>query len=320
MSAGWAAALFIVTLVAAWALGYRFFGEYLFRVVNAERHNRVERTIYRLVGVNSGSEQNVGAYTRSVLAFSATSILFLYALQRLQGHLWLDAGLPGVESHIAWNTAVSFVTNTNWQAYSGESTMTHLTQMAGLAVQNFLSAAVGIAVAVALIRGLARSRTDRLGNFWVDLTRLVVRVLLPIAILGTIVFVAAGMVQNLSAGTDVTTLTGGSQVVPGGPVASQEVIKELGTNGGGFYNVNSAHPFENPTAWTNWLEIFLLGLIPFSLPRVFGRMVGDKRQGLAIVAAMGVIAVVSMALSTSRSWRTREQCRLRSVRRWRAGR
>ncbi len=296
MSAGWAAALFIVTLVAAWALGYRFFGDYLFRVVNAERHNRVERTIYRLVGVNSGSEQNVGAYTRSVLAFSATSILFLYALQRLQGHLWLDAGLPGVESHIAWNTAVSFVTNTNWQAYSGESTMTHLTQMAGLAVQNFLSAAVGIAVAVALIRGLARSRTDRLGNFWVDLTRLVVRVLLPIAILGTIVFVAAGMVQNLSAGTEVTTLTGGSQVVPGGPVASQEVIKELGTNGGGFYNVNSAHPFENPTAWTNWLEIFLLGLIPFSLPRVFGRMVGDKRQGLAIVAAMGVIAVASMAL------------------------
>ncbi len=296
MSAGWAAALFIVTLVAAWALGYRFFGEDLFRVVNAERHNRVERTIYRLVGVNSGSEQNVGAYTRSVLAFSATSILFLYALQRLQGHLWLDAGLPGVESHIAWNTAVSFVTNTNWQAYSGESTMTHLTQMAGLAVQNFLSAAVGIAVAVALIRGLARSRTDRLGNFWVDLTRLVVRVLLPIAILGTIVFVAAGMVQNLSAGTDVTTLTGGSQVVPGGPVASQEVIKELGTNGGGFYNVNSAHPFENPTAWTNWLEIFLLGLIPFSLPRVFASMVGDKRQGLAIVAAMGVIAVASMAL------------------------
>ena len=296
MSDGWAAALFIVTLVAAWAVAYRFFGDYLFRVVTSDRHNRAERTIYRLVGVKSGSEQNAGAYTRSVLAFSALSILLLYGLQRLQGHLWLDAGLPGVESHIAWNTAVSFVTNTNWQAYSGESTMTHLTQMAGLAVQNFLSAAVGIAVAVALIRGLARSHTDQLGNFWVDLTRLVVRVLLPIAVLGTIVFVAAGMVQNLSAGTEVTTLTGGTQVVPGGPVASQEIIKELGTNGGGFYNVNSAHPFENPTAWTNWLEIFLLGLIPFSLPRVFGRMVGDKRQGLAIVAAMGVIAVVSVAL------------------------
>jgi K+-transporting ATPase ATPase A chain len=296
MSDGGAAALFIATLVAAWAFAYRFFGDYLFRVVTSDRHNRAERTIYRLVGVKAGSEQNAGAYTRSVLAFSALSILFLYGLQRLQGHLWLDAGLPGVESHIAWNTAVSFVTNTNWQAYSGESTMTHLTQMTGLAVQNFLSAAVGVAVAVALIRGLAASRTDQLGNFWVDLARLVVRVLLPIAVVGTVVFIAAGMVQNLSAGTDVTTLTGGTQVVPGGPVASQEVIKELGTNGGGFYNVNSAHPFENPTAWTNWLEIFLLGLIPFSLPRVFGRMVGDKRQGLAIVAAMGVIAAVSVAL------------------------
>lgn len=296
MTDGWAATLFIATLVAAWAVAYRFFGDYLFRVVTSDRHNRAERTIHRLVGVKAGSEQNAGSYTRSVLAFSMLSLLLLYGLQRLQGHLWLDAGLPGVESDIAWNTAVSFVTNTNWQAYSGESTMTHLTQMAGLAVQNFLSAAVGIAVAVALIRGLARSHTDQLGNIWVDLTRLVTRVLLPIAVLGAIVFIAAGMVQNLSSGTEVATLTGGTQVVPGGPVASQEVIKELGTNGGGFYNVNSAHPFENPTAWTNWLEIFLLGLIPFSLPRVFGRMVGDKRQGLAIVAAMGVIAVVSVAL------------------------
>jgi len=296
MSLGWAAALFVVTLVAAWAVAYRFFGDLLFRVVSSGHHNRAERTIYRLTGVNADSEQNAGAYTRSVLAFSGLSIVFLYGLQRLQGHLWLDAGLPGVESHIAWNTAVSFVTNTNWQAYSGESTMTHLTQMAGLAVQNFLSAAVGIAVAVALIRGLARSHTDQLGNFWVDLTRLVVRVLLPLAVLGTIVFIAAGMVQNLSAGTDITTLTGGTQVVTGGPVASQEIIKELGTNGGGFYNANSAHPFENPTAWTNWLEVFLLGLIPFSLPRVLGRMVGDTRQGLAIVAAMGLIAVTSVVL------------------------
>ncbi|HSK33019.1 MAG TPA: potassium-transporting ATPase subunit KdpA [Propionicimonas sp.] len=296
MSSGWAAALFIAALVGAWAVTYRFFGDYLFRVVGSERHIRVERAIYRLVGADADSEQNAGAYTRSVLAFSALSILFLYGLQRLQSHLWLDAGLPGVESHVAWNTAVSFVTNTNWQAYSGESTITHLTQMAGLAVQNFLSAAVGIAVAVALIRGLARHHTDQLGSFWVDLTRLVVRVLLPIAVLGTIVFIAAGMVQNLSAGTEITTLTGGARVVPGGPVASQEIIKELGTNGGGFYNVNSSHPFENPTAWTNWLEIFLLGLIPFSLPRVFGRMVGDKRQGLAIVAAMGLVAVVSVAL------------------------
>lgn len=296
MSAGWAAALFIVSLMAAWAVAYRFFGDYLFRVVSSERHTRAERTIYRLVGVNTNSEQHAGAYTRSVLAFSALSILLLYGLQRLQGHLWLGAGLLGVEPHVAWNTAVSFVTNTNWQAYSGESTMTHLTQMAGLAVQNFLSAAVGISVAVALIRGVARSHTDQLGNFWVDLTRLLVRVLLPIAVLGALVFVAAGMVQNLSGGTEVTTLAGGTQAVPGGPAASQEVIKELGTNGGGFYNVNSSHPFENPTAWTNWLEIFLLGLIPFSLPRVFGRMVGDTRQGLAIVAAMSLIAAASVAL------------------------
>jgi K+-transporting ATPase ATPase A chain len=296
MSDGWAAALFVVSLGLGWAVAHRYLGDYLYRVVTSDRDTRVERGIYRLVGVDARSEQNAAGYTRSVLAFSVLSILLLYGLQRLQGHLWLDAGLPGVPAQVAWNTAVSFVTNTNWQAYSGESTMTHLTQMAGLAVQNFLSAAVGIAVAVALIRGLARSRTDQLGNFWVDLTRLVVRVLLPLAAVGAVVFVAAGMVQNLSAGTEVTTLTGGSQVVPGGPVASQEVIKELGTNGGGFYNVNSAHPFENPTTWTNWLEIFLLGLIPFALPRVFGRMVGDKRQGLAIVAAMGVIAVVSVSL------------------------
>jgi K+-transporting ATPase ATPase A chain len=296
MSDGWADALFIATLVAAWAVAYRFFGDYLFGVVTSDRHNRVERIIYRLVGVDAGSEQNAGGYTRSVLAFSALSILFLYGLQRLQGHLWLHDGMTGVDSHIAWNTAVSFVTNTNWQAYSGESTMTHLTQMAGLAVQNFLSAAVGVAVAVALIRALARSRTDRLGNFWVDLTRVVIRVLLPVAVIGTVVFVAAGMVQNLSAGTEVHTLAGGTQTITGGPVASQEVIKELGTNGGGFYNANAAHPFENPTAWTNWIEVFLIGLIPFALPRVFGRIVGDKRQGLAIVTAMGVIAVTSMVL------------------------
>ena len=296
MSAGWAAAVFVATLVVGWAVAYRFLGDYLFRAITGDRHTRVERGIYRLVGVSPDSEQNAGAYTRSILAFSALSILFLYGLQRLQGHLWLDADLPGVQDHVAWNTAVSFVTNTNWQAYSGESTMTHLTQMAGLAVQNFVSAAVGIAIAVAVIRGIARTKTDLLGNFWVDLTRIVLRVLLPVAVIGTVVFIGAGMVQNLSAGTEITTLTGGSQTLPGGPVASQEIIKELGTNGGGFYNANSAHPFENPTAWTNWLEIFLLGLIPFALPRVFGRMVGDRRQGLAIVGAMATIALASVAL------------------------
>jgi K+-transporting ATPase ATPase A chain len=211
--------------------------------------------------------------------------------------LWLSLGRPAVTDHVAWNTAVSFVSNTNWQAYAGESTMGHLVQMAGLAVQNFVSASVGIAVAVALIRGFAARKNGTLGNFWVDLTRITLRILLPICVLATIVFMVAGVVQNLSGGTDVTTLTGATQHLTGGPVASQEAIKELGTNGGGFYNVNSAHPFENPATWTNWLQIFLIFLIPFSLPRVFGRIVGQHRQGYAIVAVMAVLAIASIALT-----------------------
>jgi K+-transporting ATPase ATPase A chain len=172
--------------------------------------------------------------------------------------------------------------------------MGHLVQMAGLAVQNFVSAAVGLAVAVALVRGFARARTDLLGNFWVDLVRICVRILLPVAVVGAIVFIAAGVVQNLSAGTDVTTVAGASQHITGGPVASQEIIKQLGTNGGGFYNVNSAHPFENPATWTNWLQVFLLLLIPFCLPRVFGRMVGDNRQGFAVAGIMAIVAIASI--------------------------
>jgi K+-transporting ATPase ATPase A chain len=297
MSTTTAGVIFILVLVAALVAAYRPFGDYMYRVVSGTRHSRVERGIYRLVGVNAEAEQSWGMYARSVLAFSAISVLFLYAFLRLQDKLWLSLGFPAVTTHIAWNTAVSFVTNTNWQAYSGESTMGHLVQMAGLAVQNFVSAAVGIAVAVALVRGFARSQSERLGNFWVDLTRITLRILLPIAVVGAIVFMAAGMVQNLSAGTDVTTLTGATQHITGGPVASQEIIKELGTNGGGFYNANSAHPFENPTTWTNWLQIFLLLVIPFSLPRVFGRMVGQNRQGYAIVAIMAILAIASVALT-----------------------
>ncbi|SCL62450.1 potassium-transporting ATPase subunit KdpA [Micromonospora chersina] len=297
MSTTAAGVLFIVSLVAALVAVYRPFGDYLYRVVSGTRHSRVERGIYRLVGVNPAAEQTWGVYARSLLAFSAVSILFLYAFMRLQNHLWLSLGLPPVMTHGAWNTAVSFVTNTNWQWYSGESTMGHLVQMAGLAVQNFVSAAVGIAVAVALVRGFARSRTGELGNFWVDLTRITLRVLLPVCVLATIALMIGGAVQNLSAGTDVTTLTGATQHVTGGPVASQEAIKDLGTNGGGFYNVNSAHPFENPTGWTNWIEIFLLLVIPFSLPRVFGRMVGQNRQGYAIVAVMAILALGSIAVT-----------------------
>ncbi|WFE96064.1 potassium-transporting ATPase subunit KdpA [Micromonospora sp. WMMD987] len=290
--------IFVLSLVVALAVAYRPVGDHLYRSVAGTRQSRVERGVFRLVGVNPAAEQSWGVYARSVLAFSAVSVLFLYALQRWQNHLWLSLGFDPVVPHGAWNTAVSFVTNTNWQWYSGESTMGHLVQMAGLAVQNFLSAAVGIAVAVALVRGFARSRTGELGNFWVDLVRITLRILLPVAVLGALVLMLGGVVQNLSAGTDVTTLTGGGQTVPGGPVASQEVIKELGTNGGGFYNANSAHPFENPTAWTNWVELFLILLIPFSLPRVLGRMVGQQRQGYAVVAVMAVLALGSVALTT----------------------
>jgi potassium-transporting ATPase potassium-binding subunit len=292
--AGW---LFVISLILALAVCYRPLGDYMYKVVAERRDNRVERGVYRLVGVDPDSEQTWGVYARSVLAFSAVSILFLYLFLRVQDKLWLALGMPKMATHVAWNTAVSFVTNTNWQAYSGESALGHLVQMAGLAVQNFVSAAVGIAVAVALVRGFAARKNGTLGNFWVDLTRITLRILLPLSFLFAIVFMVGGMVQNLSGGTDITTLTGAAQHITGGPVASQEAIKELGTNGGGFYNANSAHPFENPTAWTNWLEIFLILLIPFSLPRVFGRMVGQNRQGYAILAVMAILAVASVALT-----------------------
>jgi K+-transporting ATPase ATPase A chain len=299
MSPTAAGVLMLIVLAAALVAAYMPFGDYLYRVVTGTTHSRVERGVYRAVGVDPAAEQTWGVYARSVLAFSAVSILVLYLFLRVQDELWLSLGMPAVPDHIAWNTAVSFVTNTNWQAYSGESTMGHLVQMAGLAVQNFASAAVGIAVAVALVRGFAAKRGGQLGNFWVDLTRITLRVLLPIAVIGTVMFVSAGMVQNLSGGVDVTTLTGAAQHVTGGPVASQEVIKELGTNGGGFYNANSAHPFENPTGWTNWLQLFLILLIPVSLPRVFGRMVGQNRQGYAIVAVMAILAIGSIALTNA---------------------
>jgi K+-transporting ATPase ATPase A chain len=286
--------IFIVSLLVALVAVYRPFGDYMYRVFTSARHWRVERGMYRLVGVDPDGEQSWGVYARSVLAFSAVSVLFLYGFQRLQNHLWLSLGFPSVEPGQAWNTAVSFVTNTNWQSYSGESTMGHLVQMAGLAVQNFVSAAVGIGVAVALVRGFTRSRTDQLGNFWVDLVRICLRILLPVAVVGAVVFIAGGMVQNLSAGQDVHTLAGAAQHITGGPVASQEIIKEFGTNGGGFYNANSAHPFENPTSWTNWLQIFLILAVGFSLPRAFGRVVRDNRQGVAIAVVMAVLAIGSV--------------------------
>ena len=295
MTTSLAGVLFIASLALALVIVHRPLGDFMYWIASGPRDLAPERWAYRIVGADPKSEQSWSAYARSVLAFSAVSVLFVYGLLRLQGHLWLSLGFPGVAPDQAWNTAVSFVTNTNWQSYSGESTMGYLAQMSGLAVQNFVSAAVGLAVSFAVIRGFARAGSGSLGNFWVDLTRICSRLLLPVAVLVAIVFVAAGMVQNLVPGTEVTTLAGHSQQITGGPVASQEVIKDFGTNGGGFYNVNSAHPFENPTAWTNWIEVFLLLSISFSLPRVFGRMVGDVRQGYAIVAVMVILAITSIA-------------------------
>ncbi|MGX5655159.1 potassium-transporting ATPase subunit KdpA [Geodermatophilus nigrescens] len=294
-AAGW---LQVALLVAALAAAHRPLGDWMARVFTSGTHGRAERLVYRAVGVDPAAEQRWPVYARSVLAFSAAGVLLLYGLQRVQQWLPLDNGRAAVEPSSAWNTAVSFVTNTNWQGYAGESTMGSLVQMAGLAVQNFVSAAVGIAVAVALVRGFARTRTDRLGNFWVDVTRAVGRLLLPLSVVGALVLVLGGVVQDLSAGTEATTLAGATQHLPSGPVASQEVIKQLGTNGGGFFNANSAHPFEGPAAWTSLFSVFLMLVIPFSLPRTFGRMVGDRRQGLAIVGVMAGLAAASLALTT----------------------
>src|SRR6516165_2163255 len=242
------------------------------------------------MGVDAKADQ------RWMLAFSAISVLAVYLLERIQGHRFLSNGMPAVPPALAWNTAASFTTNTNWQNYSGETTMGYLSQMSGLAVQNFLSAAVGIAVAIALVRGFMRSRTDRLGNFWVDVTRITVRVLLPLAVIGGLVLAAGGVVDNFTATHVIHTLTGGTQNMVGGPVASQEVIKEMGNNGGGFYNANSSHPFENPNPFTDWFEIFLILVIPFSLCRTFGKMVKDNRQGYAILSVMATLWLVSVSL------------------------
>jgi K+-transporting ATPase ATPase A chain len=288
--------LFLALLIVALAVVHVPFGDYMYRVYSSDKDSRTERVIYRLIGADPKSEQSWGAYARSVLAFSAIGILFLFIFQLVQGKLPLHLNDPAtpMTPALAWNTAVSFVTNTNWQAYSGESTQSHLVQMAGLAVQNFVSAAVGMAVAIALVRGFARRHTSELGNFWVDLVRGTLRILLPITIVAAVVLIAGGAIQNFhNYDQVVNTVAGAQQTIPGGPVASQEAIKDLGTNGGGFYNVNSAHPFENPTTWTNWIEIFLLLVIAFSLPRTFGRMVGSTKQGYAIVAIQAVLAIIS---------------------------
>ena len=285
-AAGW---LQFAVLIAALAACYVPLGNYLARIFTAKEHWRVERGLYKLIGIDPEADMRWSVYVRSMLAFSVVSVLFLYLLERTQHWLFLSLGMSNVSPALAWNTAVSFTTNTNWQNYSGESTMGYLVQMGGLAVQNFMSAGVGLVVAIAMIRGFTRSKTDRLGNFWVDLTRAVIRLLLPLSVIGGLILMAGGVIDNIAAYHTITTLSGAHQTIVGGPVASQEVIKEMGNNGGGFFNANSAHPFENPNPFTNIFEIFLLLLIPFATPRAFGKMVGDNKQGYALVAVMVII-------------------------------
>ncbi|MFI2204788.1 potassium-transporting ATPase subunit KdpA [Streptomyces sp. NPDC020192] len=284
-----AGVLQLLALIGALALVYVPVGNYMARVYSSSRHLRVEKWIYKGIGADPDAEMTWPAYLRGVLAFSAVSVLFLYLLQRLQGVLPGSLHFSSVNPAQSFNTAVSFVTNTNWQSYSGEQTMGHVVQTAGLAVQNFVSAAVGMAVAVALVRGFARSRTGELGNFWSDLVRGTLRILVPMSVVAAVILVACGAIQNFSGIHEVGQFMGGSQQWNGGAVASQEAIKEIGTNGGGYFNANSAHPFENPTPFTNLLEIFLLLVIPFALTRTFGVMVGNVKQGYAILATMFTI-------------------------------
>ncbi|MBR8642829.1 potassium-transporting ATPase subunit KdpA [Streptomyces tuirus] len=296
MSPVLAGVLQLLALIAALALVYVPAGTYMARVYSSKKHLRIEKWVYKGIGANPDTEMTWSAYLRGVLAFSAVGVLFLYLLMRLQGVLPGSLGFSSVNPAQSFNTAVSFVTNTNWQSYYGEQTMGHVVQTAGLAVQNFVSAAVGMAVAVALVRGFARSRTGELGNFWSDLVRGTLRILLPAAAIAAIVLVACGVIQNFSGIHEVGQFMGGSQQWNGGAVASQEAIKEVGTNGGGYFNANSAHPFENPTPFTNLFEIFLILVIPFSLTRTFGVMVGSVKQGYAILATMFTIWLGFVAL------------------------
>ena len=293
-SAGWVQFFILVALLLALAPP---FGRYMARVYGDERRAPgdrfflpVERFVYRLLRVDHEREQRWTAYAYSVLGFSLASFLLLYGLMRLQGSLPLNpVGLGAVTPGLAFNTAVSFMTNTDWQSYAGETTMSHLSQALGLTVQNFVSAAAGMAVMAALLRGLARQRANTLGNFWVDLVRTVTRILLPLSFVGALLLVSQGVIQNTRGFTAVTTIEGATQLIPGGPAAGQVAIKQIGTNGGGFFNTNSAHPFENSTAFNNLVETFMILILPFALAFTCGRMVGDRRQGRAVFAIMFVI-------------------------------
>src|SRR5258706_4323164 len=292
------ALFFVLILICAKPLG-----GFMARVFEGERTflhpvlRWLEVLTYKVVGVREEVEQRWTQYTAALLSFSVFGFLLTYLLQRAQGFLPFNPqhfSASNVPPDLAFNTATSLVTNTNWQAYSGASTMSYFVQMAALTVQNFASAAAGIAIAVALIRGFARQEKKTIGNFWVDVTRATVYVLLPISIVAGLLYVSQGVVQNLNPYTEVTTVEGTKQVLAQGPVASQEAIKQLGTNGGGFFNANSAHPFENPTPASNLLGMFLIFLIPGALTYTFGKMVGDTRQGWAIFAAFSVMFLIGV--------------------------
>jgi K+-transporting ATPase ATPase A chain len=298
---GWLQILFFLL---ALGLVTPLVGAYMTRVFGRKRTwldsvlRPTERLVYRVCGVDEHREMRWMEYAVAVLLFSGVSMLVLYVMQRVQGLLpWNPQGFGAVAPDLAFNTAVSFATNTNWQAYGGESTMSYFTQMAGLAYQNFVSAATGIAVAIAVIRGIAQREKETLGNFWVDLVRASLWILLPIAIAGSIFLVSQGVVQNLKPYDTVQTVDGATQVIAQGPAASQEIIKQFGTNGGGFFNANSAHPFENPTPLTNFLEMFGIFVISAGLTHTLGSMTGSRRHGWAIWAAMAFLFLAGVTVA-----------------------
>jgi K+-transporting ATPase ATPase A chain len=298
---GWLQILFFLLTVL---LVTKPLGAYMARVFSGEHTwlepvmRPLERLIYRLTGVEASRQMRWSEYAVGVLLFGLVSMLVLYAIQRLQGLLpWNPQGFGAVAPPLAFNTAASFTTNTNWQAYGGETTMSYFTQMAGLAYQNFVSAAVGIAVAIAFIRGIAQKETDTLGNFWVDLVRATLWVLLPVSIVGALFLVSQGVVQNLKPYDTVTTLEGAKQTIAQGPVASQEIIKQFGTNGGGFFNANSSHPFENPTPLTNWLAMFAIFAISSGLTYTLGSMTGSRGHGWAVWAAMAFLFLAGVSVA-----------------------
>src|SRR6266540_56731 len=274
-------------------------GLYMAGVFSRKKTYAIERAIYRLGGVDETREHDWMQYTIAMLVFSAVGLLLTYGIERLQHLLPLNPDkLGAVPPHLAWNTATSFTTNTNFQAYSGESTMSHLTQMAGLTFHNFTSAAVGIVLAIALIRGIARAGAKTIGNFWVDLTRCTLSILLPLCVVAATILMSQGVIQNFHRSVEATTIEGKAQAIPQGPVASQEAIKELGTNGGGFFNANSAHPYENPTPFTNLIELFLIFAIPAAFCTTLGAMTGKPRHGWAVFAAMSVLFLVGALVTT----------------------